>query len=225
MFESSQIVVPSGHEDDVSTLGTPLGVSFLDETTTVGGESSYRNVVNKLLGGEQEESSAAGGAAIERTVTEDSGDLFTTSESKAVFGDDVSFDRQFDTENEPPSEPRSSVAKASDAAVNDSMHFVVTVPPGRLGMVIDDYFNVTGAVSPASKLGSTAGTPTVHALKDDSILRQHGVRVGDLLETVDGMDVTDLNCLDVSRMITGKSAATRVLGFARQKVASVHAEE
>jgi hypothetical protein len=46
-----------------------------------------------------------------------------------------------------------------------------------------------------------------------------------LLETVDGMDVTDLNCLDVSRMITGKSAATRVLGFARQKDVSINADE
>jgi hypothetical protein len=226
MFESSQIIVPSGQDDDVSTLGTPLGVSFLDETTTVGGESSYRNIVNKLLGGEQ------GGddddddrAAIERTVTEDTGDMFITGESKNMFSDDGSFDQQFDTENEPPSEPQSSIAKASDAAVNGSMHFVVTAPPGRLGMVIDDYFNVTGIVSPSSKLGGTAGTPTVHALKDDSILRQRGVKVGDLLETVDGMDVTDLNCLDVSRMITGKSAATRVLGFARQKDVPVNAEE
>jgi hypothetical protein len=217
MFESTQIIIPTGHEDDVSTLGTPLGVSFLEETTTVG-ESSFKKENSNLLGREEEV------AAIERTATEDSGDLFTTAaESKPmVFGiDDASFEQQFDTENEPASEIQSSTARASDAAVNESMHFVVTAPPGKLGMVIDDYFNVTGVTSPSSKLaGSTAGTPTVHALKDDSVLRQRGVRVGDLLETVDGVDVTDLNCLDVSRMITGKSSATRVLGFIRRRTPS-----
>jgi hypothetical protein len=217
MFESTQIIVPTAHEDDVSTLGTPLGVSFLDETTTVG-ESSFRKDRSKLLGEEEE-------VGIERTASEDSGDLFTQSKPPLFGNDDSSFDQQFDTENEPPSEMQSSAARASDAAVNESMHFVVTAPPGKLGMVIDDFFNVTGVASPTSKLaGSTAGTPTVHALKDDSVLRQRGVRVGDLLETVDGVDVTDLNCLDVSRMITGKSTATRVLGFVRRRAASPTAE-
>lgn len=243
MFESTQIIIPD-HEDDVSTLGTPLGVSFLEETTTVG-ESSYKHSLTKQsqlllddvwhqrhngIGVDTDNYDDAGvisGSERDRTATEDSEFM---SESKVVCSDDTSFEQAFDESNEVPSGTDGTATLA-----DGSLHFIVTAPPGKLGMVIDDYINVTGRSPPpptpttsnrtktvggasSSSAVSTPGTPTVHALKDDSVLRRRGVRVGDLLETVDGVDVTELNCLDVSRMITGRSSAARVLGFARRRV-------
>ena len=81
------------------------------------------------------------------------------------------------------------------------VRFEVSVPPGKLGMVIDT---------------PNGGVPWVHAIKSDSILAPH-VKVGDRLVLVDGDDVTIMSAMQVSQLISLKSDQNRVLVFVRQQ--------
>ena len=76
---------------------------------------------------------------------------------ESIFSDDASFEEQFiESEQQVP--------------------FEITVPAGKLGMVIDT---------------PNGGFPIVHAIKDSSVLADR-VRVGDRLVSVDGQDCTTM---------------------------------
>ena len=102
---------------------------------------------------------------------------------ESIFSDDASFEEQF-------TEPEQQVP------------FEITVPAGKLGMVIDT---------------PNGGFPIVHAIKDTSILADR-VRVGDRLISVDGEDCTTMTAVQVSKLISLKSdQESRVLIFVRSK--------
>ena len=100
---------------------------------------------------------------------------------ESIFSDDASFEEQYtETEQQVP--------------------FEITVPAGKLGMVIDT---------------PNGGFPIVHAIKDTSILADR-VRVGDRLVSVDGQDCTTMTAVQVSKLISTKSEQeSRVLVFVR----------
>lgn len=115
----------------------------------------------------------------------------TSSQSKlglsqmgeSIFSDDTSFEEQF-------TEPEQHVP------------FEITVPAGKLGMVIDT---------------PNGGFPIVHAIKENSILADR-VRVGDRLVSVDGQDCTTMTAVQVSKLISLKSEQkSRILVFVRNR--------
>jgi len=102
---------------------------------------------------------------------------------ESIFSDDASFEEQF-------------------SETEDQVPFEITVPAGKLGMVIDT---------------PNGGFPVVHAIKDTSILADK-VRVGDRLVSVDGQDCTTMTAVQVSKLISLKSEQEkRVLVFVRSK--------
>ena len=66
----------------------------------------------------------------------------------------------------------------------------VLAPPGKLGVVIDT---------------PDDGPPVVHAVKESSSVARM-VRVGDTLVAVDDEDVRNMTAIDVSKLISRKSA-------------------
>lgn len=140
-------VVFKEDSDEVSTLGTPIGLAFVDETTAT----------SALL----EEEYGRGNRPAGSIVSTDD-DLFTTDEKV----------------------------------------FELIVPPGKLGMVIDD----------------PNGYPQVSAIKPDSILRGQ-VQAGDRLLAVDDMDVSNLTCLETSNIIHRACEKKRRLCFSRGTIA------
>ena len=66
----------------------------------------------------------------------------------------------------------------------------IFVPPGKLGVVIDT---------------PDDGFPVVHAVKDNSVIANR-IMVGDKLVAVDDEDVRPMTAINVSKMITRKSA-------------------
>ena len=78
--------------------------------------------------------------------------------------------------------------------------FDVTVPPGKLGIVMDN---------------SPSGTPMVYAVKPESVLAGD-VQVGDLLLSVDQEDVTVMSAIQVSKLISLKNDKERELVFGRK---------
>jgi len=140
-------VVFKEDSDEVSTLGTPIGLAFVDETTAT----------SALL----EEDYGRGKCPAGSIVSTDD-DLFTTDEKV----------------------------------------FELIVPPGKLGMVIDD----------------PNGYPQVSAIKPDSILRGQ-VQAGDRLLAVDDMDVSNLTCLETSNIIHRACEKKRRLCFSRGTIA------
>ena len=110
---------------------------------------------------------------------------------ESIFSDDASFEEQY-------CEPEQQVP------------FEITVPAGKLGMVIDT---------------PNGGFPIVHAIKDTSILAER-VRVGDRLVSVDGQDCTTMTAVQVSKLISLKSEQeSRVLVFVRNRAARVGANQ
>ncbi|GKY99756.1 hypothetical protein MPSEU_000929500 [Mayamaea pseudoterrestris] len=77
--------------------------------------------------------------------------------------------------------------------------FEIKVPPGKLGMVIDT---------------PNGDVPIVHAIKSESILYDQ-VKVGDRLLSVNGIDVSSMTALQVSKLISLKADQHRVLNFHR----------
>lgn len=77
--------------------------------------------------------------------------------------------------------------------------FEINVPPGKLGMVIDT---------------PNGDVPVVHAIKTESILYNQ-VKVGDQLVSVNGIDVSNMTALQVSKLISLKADQHRLLVFLR----------
>lgn len=183
-------------QDDVSTLGDPvfggammnLGAAAAFErderTASVGGDYDYAKDYLMQRGSIDE---TANRERLASADTGTSGTPFTRVGSgpmgASVFDDDASFEQQYDQEHEYGGEER----------------FDVTVPPGKLGMVID---TPNGSV------------PIIHAIKADSVLAGK-VQVGDRLLSVDSEDVTNLTAVQVSKLISLKSKDERVLVLAR----------
>jgi C-terminal processing protease CtpA/Prc len=95
---------------------------------------------------------------------------------------------------------------ADDSSFEEQFGFAehrysVEVPPGKLGMVIDT---------------PNGGAPIVHAIKSESVLCD-AVGVGDQLVSVDEQDVTNLNAVQVSKLICAKSDRQRSLVFVRAR--------
>jgi hypothetical protein len=187
MGVSTEIAVD--RQDDISTLGDPgmyggggmvMGSSLPrdERTASLGDDYDYARYLAAAPGG-------AGQSVAEsrsRLTSTDSGrgssKVIGGPMANTVFSDDESFEQQYST--------------AEDK-------FEVTVPPGKLGMVIDT---------------PNGGVPVVHAIKTESILST-SVQVGDRLVSVDREDVTAMTAVQVSKLISLKSDKKRVLAFVR----------
>ena len=100
----------------------------------------------------------------------------------AIFSDNDSFEEQFAGQDE---------------------CFEVSVPPGKLGIIID--------LSPES------GEPVVRAMRPDSALASK-VRVGDRLLSLDGQGCTEMTAEQVSKLIAVKSdQEVRKIMFVRRQ--------
>ena len=188
---SAEIMVE--RQDDVSTLGDPVfgmmtTVAEKDEATaSVGNDYDYSKQYLKAQG----VASITGDSNRERVASLDSQSKYSTSTRTAnlvappsVFSDDASFEQQFGAN-----------VSASDIRLE------VTVPPGKLGMVID------------TPQGSV---PIVHAIKPNSVLADK-VQVNDRLVSVDGEDVTHMTAVQVSKLISLKADQTRIMVFVRPR--------
>jgi hypothetical protein len=187
MGVSTEIAVD--RQDDISTLGDPgmyggggmvMGSSLPrdERTASLGDDYDYAKYLAATPGG-------AGQSVAEsrsRLTSTDSGrgssKVLGGPMANTVFSDDESFEQQYST--------------AEDK-------FEVTVPAGKLGMVIDT---------------PNGGVPVVHAIKTESILST-SVQVGDKLVSVDREDVTAMTAVQVSKLISLKSDQKRVLAFIR----------
>jgi hypothetical protein len=187
MGVSTEIAVD--RQDDISTLGDPgmysgggmvMGSSLPrdERTASLGDDYDYAKYLNAAPGG-------AGQSVAEsrsRLTSTDSGRGSSKMPggpmANTVFSDDESFEQQYST--------------AEDK-------FEVTVPAGKLGMVIDT---------------PNGGVPVVHAIKTESVLST-SVQVGDKLVSVDGEDVTAMTAVQVSKLISLKSDRKRILAFVR----------
>ncbi|KAL7581646.1 hypothetical protein ACA910_022195 [Epithemia clementina (nom. ined.)] len=180
---SSEIVL--GDKDEVSTLGDPVlqqtgmvltGVTDPDEqTASVENDYDFKKQFLKSQGVGSLES-------LERISSDNSISIQYSSAAALAAGYD-------------------SGGGADDPGGDGSqpIRFEVSVPPGKLGMVIDT---------------PNGGVPCVHAIKSDSILAPY-IQVGDRLVLVDGDDVTIMSAMQVSQLISFKSDQNRVLVFVR----------
>jgi C-terminal processing protease CtpA/Prc len=167
---------------------TNLCVHVSSFSHSVGDDYDYKYLKHHNFGN-------SGDPSRERVMSEESmtrGSSAKTSQSKlglsqmgeSIFSDDASFEEQYNESEE-------------------ILPFEITVPAGKLGMVIDT---------------PNGGFPIVHAIKDTSILADR-VRVGDRLVSVDGQDCTTMSALQVSKLISLKSGQTaRVLVFVRNRI-------
>ena len=203
-------------QDDVSTLGDPVGWGGMmvsaaggghveDRTASVATDYDYARAFlgGGTLGGRDRLESTDSEAFAQSSNTASSASGFSKqttalAATHAVFADDASFDEVFDRNNikidtaHPRDESSSSVRQ---------IRFRVDVPPGKLGMVLDT---------------PNGGAPSVHAIKSDSVLRDQ-VRVGDYLVECDGEDVSRMTAVQVSKLISMKSNQERLMVFVRQE--------
>ena len=178
-------------EDDVSTLGTPIGLAYVDEATAPS-VVDYDYMDDEQRQRQRLNSTGASSAqdTYTNTLTNTSGrSAFLMSGS--LLADDESFERQYEKEDDEMHAFNGSGRVEGDV-------FQVSAPPGKLGMVIDD----------------PRGYPQVVAMRPDSVL-QSLVATGDRLIDVDGIDVTELSCLETSNLISRASDRIRRLTFSR----------
>jgi hypothetical protein len=171
---------PTG--DDISTLGDPMPVQVIgptapgdDNTASVGNDYDYTREYRRAHG-----LNASDQGSLERngsvgSKTGNSASLFSSSDNTSI----------------------DMLAMSDPKRVQ---RIEVTVPPGKLGIVMDN---------------SPSGTPMVYAVKPESVLA-HDVRIGDRLLSVDQEDVTIMSAVQVSKLISLKSDQYRVLVFGRK---------
>ena len=210
-------------QDDISTLGDPVGLPAMNMTTGAHGEDRTASVaVNydyEFLGG--------GTMQRNRLPSAEDSDAFEVSNNSssilnvpqlaathAVFAEDASFDEVFNYEDGVGHRARTDTsdrhlvgnAASMDRTGSDMtvkhVKFRVDVPCGKLGMVIDT---------------PDGGAPVVHAIKPDSVLADR-VMMGDYLVEFDGEDVRHMSAVAVSQMISQKSEQERVMYFVRRVV-------
>jgi hypothetical protein len=194
----TEILVEQQNDDDISTLGDPVGFygggmvlqdGERDErTASVGDDYDYARQFPR--DGPHEKyglNSVADSNQMSRVSSNQSGysKVGLGPMAASVFSDDASFEQAFGVGGENGVEEK----------------FEVDVPPGKLGMVIDT---------------PNGGVPVVHAIKSESILFD-SVKVGDRLVSVNGEDVTAMTALQVSKLISLKADQHRVLVFIRNR--------
>jgi len=199
---SSTIRLEDSDVEDVSTLGDPVygsdpimfvaPVDHQDSTTERSADSANYDY-NRVYGGAAELSAGGGSKIIKGTPTN------SECGGSAVSG--------YESGTSSASKLRDSDSLFSDDNSFERQYtepeeqIRIIVPPGKLGVVID----------------TPDGIPMVHALKDTSILATK-IRVGDKLVSVDGEDITAMQALHVSKMISERSQnPTRVLVFVRPR--------
>jgi len=201
-------------QDDVSTLGDPVGWGGMmvsaaggggnveDRTASVANDYDYARAFlggGTMGGRDRLESTEDSEAFAPSSASGFSKQTTALAATHAVFADDASFDEVFDRNNIKidTAHPRDE----SSSSVNKQIRFRVDVPPGKLGMVLDT---------------PHGGAPSVHAIKSDSVLRDQ-VRVGDYLVECDGEDVSRMTAVQVSKLISMKSNQERLMVFVRQE--------
>jgi hypothetical protein len=139
-----------------------------------------------------------------RTVATDGTGRFTHFSKLGMNGesmfndmDDQSFERLYADIDE--DDDGGAAQRLSSDIASRVKPFEVRAPPGKLGMVVDT---------------PNGGVPVVRAIKSDSVL-SGSVQVGDRLISVDHRDVTNMNALEVSSLISLKQHQTRLLIFCR----------
>lgn len=200
-------ILVEGYQDDVSTLGDPVGwtygaggatVLMEDRTASVGPmgavDDNYRYAAVAAAG-------VGGGGGTTIASKTQPPPTRNSSAGTGLSEDDASFDRQFGLDGGEVEVGDDDDLVGGGGAGGREDRFEVEAPPGKLGMVID---------TPGG------GVPVVHALKADSAL-SGAVQVGDRLLYVDSEDVTGLTALQVSKLISLKSDQPRALVFARTR--------
>uniref|UniRef100_A0A7S3L1A3 PDZ domain-containing protein n=1 Tax=Amphora coffeiformis TaxID=265554 RepID=A0A7S3L1A3_9STRA len=175
---AAEIIVRNN--DDVSTLGDPVQITTQptpDEQTasigTYGPDYDYSHEYRRAHG------IGSDNGSLERNESVGS----RTANSASLFSSENSLDFMLD------GDPRYVY------------RFEVTVPPGKLGIVMDN---------------SPSGTPMVFAVKPESVLARD-VQVGDRLLAVDQEDVTVMSAIQVSKLISLKNDQDRTLTFCRKR--------
>ena len=170
-------IVVNRTNDDVSTLGDPVLITTQpspdEQTASVGNDYDYTREYRRAHGIPSDTGS------LERNESVGS----RTANSASFFSSDNSLD--FMLEGDPRLVHR----------------FEVTVPPGKLGIVMDN---------------SPSGTPMVFAVKPQSVLSKD-VQIGDRLLSVDQEDVTVMSAIQVSKLISLKADQERTLVFCRKR--------
>jgi hypothetical protein len=201
-----QSIIEVGGDDDISTLGDPLGPydknwiarrnQSSDERSmnenTVGPSIIHDFDYTKTFGGKFDMTSNSSTA--DTTNSKSRGSPAQGGPSAlgpAHSGDDeYSFDEAF-------ANP-SAIKKAHQ----EGQRIEIQAPAGKLGVVIDTFDN---------------GQPGVNAIRGDSVLKGD-LCIGDLLMEFDGQDTSNMTALEVSRMIGARSGnETRRLVFMRYK--------
>jgi hypothetical protein len=195
-FVHREILVDPDADDGVSTIGDPTfypGASPMMNADEHTASVSYAR--NYMANNYEEESNpnltpARGRLPTEpsmaHTISTNSGmskvaSGLTGLNESAIFSDNDSFEEQF--------------------AGTDEC-FEVSVPPGRLGVIVDL---------------SDSGEPMVRAIKPESILADE-VKIGDRLLSVDGEGCSEMTAEQVSKLIAVKaSQPCRKIMFCRRQ--------
>lgn len=180
---AADILVNPRNNDDISTLGDPVTTAMM--TSHIAGPSDEHTAsVHNDYDYSQEYRRAHG-------IASDVGSLDrneSVGNSASIFSSEHSLQELLDESND---------------------RFEVVVPPGKLGIVMDN--------SPSS------GTPMVYAVKPNSVLCRE-VRIGDRLISVDDADVTMMSAIQVSKLISLKNDQERTLVFVRKRESGLHAD-
>ena len=128
------------------------------------------------------------------SIPRDGESVFTTGSSVTMeYDDQVAFQQESVYAS---AETSVAAGGATESYMRDPSaqfyRFTVEAPPGLLGMVLET---------------SVDGFPIVYGIKNSSPLAG-AVHVGDRLMTVDGIDVSEMDCTAVSRLIASKKKNT-----------------
>ena len=160
-------------DDDVSTLGEPIGLEGAVDRTDESTVSTPSTFMRNLLSDNQ--------SRMDASTATDPDALLAAADTQE---DDQSFEQIY------------SPNGRSHEKSHNVLRFHINVPPGRLGMLLDQ---------------GSDGRPMVHTIKEDSVFRSHPVQVGDSLVAVDDTDVSRMSATRVSQLIVSKAKQPRRL--------------
>jgi hypothetical protein len=177
-------ILVAGNNDDISTLGDPVITTMMTRHNAGPSDEHTASVHNDY--DYSREYRLAHGIASD-VGSQDRNE--SVGNSASIFSSEHSLEHLFDFES--------------------NHRFEVVVPPGKLGIVMDN--------SPSS------GTPMVYAVKPNSVLSLD-VRIGDRLISVDDEDVTIMSAIQVSKLISLKNDQERTLVFVRKRETGIPAD-
>lgn len=186
---SQEILVDETENDGISTLGEPMvfpgmhTTMLLDEQTAsvryaqhyMDGQHIYdadnntRHYVNERMLSDKSMMNHTAASSSGMTLSKTGSGLTHLKDHSHIFSDNDSFEEQFAGQDE---------------------CFEVSVPPGKLGIIID--------LSPES------GEPEVRAIRADSVLASQ-IKMGDRLLSVDNQTCAEMTAEEVSKLIAVKS--------------------